>query len=126
MHCTYDPETLGGDAPDGRKVRGTIHCVSAGYALDCEVRLHDRLFTEPDPDADREAGFIRHLNPRSLDTREAKAEPSLGGARKGDRFQFERTGYFIADSEDHTKEKPVFNRIVSLRDSWAKIVAKGG
>jgi len=124
VHCTYDPETLGGDAPDGRKVRGTIHWVSAAHALDAEVRLYDRLFSQPDPDGDREAGFIRHLNPHSLEVRTAKVEPSLSGAMPGDRFQFERTGYFIADSEDHTPEKPVFNRIVPLRDSWAKIAGK--
>ena len=124
LHCTYDPETKGGDAPDGRRVKGTIHWVSAVHALEAEVRLYDRLFTEPNPDADRDIEFIEHLNPHSLDVVSARVEPSLAQAMPGDRFQFERTGYFIADSEDHTMEKPVFNRIVPLRDSWGKIVAK--
>jgi len=124
LHCTYDPETKGGDAPDGRRVKGTIHWVSAAHALEAEVRLYDRLFTEPNPDADKEVGFIEHLNPHSLDVVSARVEPSLSQARSGDRFQFERTGYFIADSEDHTPDKPVFNRIVPLRDSWKKIEAK--
>jgi glutaminyl-tRNA synthetase len=125
VHCTYDPETLGGDAPDGRKVRGTIHWVSADHALEAEVRLYDRLFTEPNPDSGKGSEFMQHLNPHSLDVVTAKVETSLDDAMPGDRFQFERTGYFIADSEDHTPEKPVFNRIVPLRDSWAKIAAKG-
>ena len=125
LHCTYDPETRGGDAPDGRRVKGTIHWVSMDHAVAAEVRLYDRLFTVPSPDADKDVDFIEHLNPHSLDVIGAMVEPSLAQALPGDRFQFERTGYFIADSEDHTTEKPVFNRIVPLRDSWAKIVAKG-
>ncbi|MDF1524857.1 MAG: glutamine--tRNA ligase/YqeY domain fusion protein [bacterium] len=124
VHCTYDPETKGGDAPDGRRVKGTIHWVSADHALPAEVRLYDRLFTEANPDADKDVDFIEHLNPHSMDVVSARVEPSLVQAMPGDRFQFERTGYFIADSMDHTTDKPVFNRIVPLRDSWKKIVAK--
>jgi glutaminyl-tRNA synthetase len=125
VRCTYDPETRGGDAPDGRKVKGTIHWVSAPHALEAEVRLYDRLFTEPNPDSGKGADFMQFLNPHSLDVVQARIEPSLDSAMPGDRFQFERTGYFIADSEDHSPERPVFNRIVPLRDSWAKISAKG-
>ncbi len=124
VHCTYDPETKGGDAPDGRRVKGTIHWVSAAHALEAEVRLYDRLFTEPNPDTDKNVDFTEHLNPHSLEMVDALVEPSLARALPGDRFQFERTGYFIADSEDHAEGKPVFNRIVPLRDSWGKIVAK--
>lgn len=125
VHCNYDPETLGGDAPDGRRVKGTIHWVSAPHAVDAQVRLYDRLFSAPDPEEDKEAGFIRNLNPDSLKVVSAKVEPSLAGASEGDRFQFERTGYFIADEKDHAPGKPVFNRIVPLRDSWGKIAGKG-
>ncbi len=125
VHCTYDPETRGGDAPDGRRVKGTIHWVSAAHALKAEIRLYDRLFTDPNPDADKDIEFTEHLNPHSLDVVGARVEPSLVQAMPGDRFQFERTGYFIADPVDHTEEKPVFNRTVPLRDSWKKIVAKG-
>jgi len=125
VHCRYDPETRGGDAPDGRRVKGTIHWVSAAHALPAEVRLYDRLFTDPTPDGGKDADFISHLNPHSLDVADARVEPSLVEATPGDRFQFERTGYFIADLEDHAAEKQVFNRIVPLRDSWAKIAAKG-
>jgi len=125
VHCTYDPETKGGDAPDGRKVKGTIHWVSAAHSLSAEVRLYDRLFTVPTPDGGKEDDFIRHINPQSLDVVTAKVEPSLAEVVPGERFQFERTGYFVADREDHTAGKPVFNRIVPLRDSWAKISAKG-
>jgi glutaminyl-tRNA synthetase len=124
VHCTYDPETKGGDAPDGRRVKGTIHWVSAAHALKAEVRLYDRLFTEPNPDADKDIQFIEHLNPHSLDIVSARVEPSLVQAMPVDRFQFERTGYFIADEMDHRKGNLVFNRIVPLRDSWKKIEAK--
>ena len=123
VHCTYDPETKGGDSPDGRRVKGTIHWVSAVNSLEAEVRLYDRLFIVPNPDADKDVEFVEHLNPHSLDVVSARVEPSLGQAMPGDRFQFERTGYFIADSVDHTPDKLVFNRIVPLRDSWKKIVA---
>lgn len=124
IHCTYDPETKGGDAPDGRRVKGTIHWVSARHALEAEVRLYDRLFTVPNPDADKDVQFVKHLNPRSLDVVKARVEPSLAGSAPGDRFQFERTGYFIADEIDHTSDRLVFNRIVPLRDSWKKIAGK--
>ncbi|MBU2552694.1 MAG: glutamine--tRNA ligase/YqeY domain fusion protein [Proteobacteria bacterium] len=120
IHCTYDPETRGGGAPDGRKVKGTIHWVSAAHAVEAEVRLYDPLFKEPRPEDYREA-----LNTDSLEVVQARLEPGLGGVEPGSRFQFERLGYFIADIKDSRPEKPVFNRIVTLRDTWAKIVAKG-
>ena len=122
LRCTYDPATRGGDAPDGRKVRGTIHWVSAAHGIPAEVRLYDRLFNRPDPDrVDREGeDFLANLNPDSLEVVEAVVEPSLAGVAPGERFQFERTGYFCVDP-DGTPERPVFNRTVPLRDSWAKI-----
>lgn len=125
LKCTYDPATRGGDSPDGRKVQGTIHWVSAAKALDCELRLYDRLFTAADPEAGGdEADFISVLNPESLVTLTgAKVEPSVGADPVGTRYQFERTGYFISDPDS----KPghlVFNRTVTLRDSWAKVAAK--
>jgi len=128
IRCTYDPATKGGDAPDGRKVRGTIHWVSAEHALDAEVRLYDRLFNAPNPSAAGEGATFRdHLNPDSLVTAaNAKLEPSLAAAQPGQRFQFERKGYFCADSRDSQPGRPVFNRTVPLRDSWAKIAAKKG
>ncbi|MGL6227021.1 MAG: glutamine--tRNA ligase/YqeY domain fusion protein [Thermoguttaceae bacterium] len=121
VHCTYDPATRGGDSPDGRKVQGTIHWVSAEGALDAEIREYDRLFTRANPDDSEEgADFKTFLNPDSLRILTGcQLEPSLKGAKPDERFQFERLGYFCADS-DSTPEKPVFNRIVSLRDSWAK------
>jgi glutaminyl-tRNA synthetase len=125
IHCEYDPATRGGDSPDGRKVKGTIHWVSAKHSVPAEVRLYDRLFTEPNPDGGKDADYIQYLNPHSLDVVSARVEPSLASALPGDRVQFERTGYFIADSEDHSEGNLVFNRIVPLRDSWAKIAAKG-
>jgi glutaminyl-tRNA synthetase len=122
IHCTIDPETKGGNAPDGRKVRGTLHWVSADHALDAEVRLYDRLFKHPFPDQVEDGGsFIDNLNPDSLQViTNAKIEPSLKTAEVGDRFQFERLGYFCVDP-DSSENKLVFNRIISLRDSWAKI-----
>ncbi len=122
VHCSYDPETRGGNAPDGRKVRGTIHWVSAAHAVAAEVRLYDRLFDRPDPDRVDEPGedFLANLNPNSLETVDAFVEPSLASAGPGDRFQFERTGYFCMDP-DSTAEGLVFNRTVPLRDSWARI-----
>ena len=122
LRCTYDPETRGGYAPDGRKVRGTIHWVSAAHALEAEVRLYDQLFTKPDPD-EVEPGedFTANLNPDSLEVLTGcRVEPSLADAKVGDAVQFERVGYFCADP-DSTAEKLVFNRTVSLRDTWAKI-----
>lgn len=125
LHCTYDPETRGGEnPPDGRKVKATIHWVSAAHALDTEVRLYDRLFSEEAPDAG-ENNFLECLNPDSLEVlTEAKLEPNLAKVPKGETVQFERLGYFCVDPES-TDEAPVFNRTVGLRDSWAKAKGKG-
>ncbi|MGD9950502.1 MAG: glutamine--tRNA ligase/YqeY domain fusion protein [Desulfobulbus sp.] len=126
LHCTYDPETRGGSAPDGRKVKGTIHWVSAPHALHAEIRLYDRLFTVEYPDADKEKHFMDYLNPESLSAlSHCMVEPGLAQADPDDRFQFERQGYFCLDAKESTPEKPVFNRIVTLRDSWAKINEQG-
>ncbi len=122
LHCTYDPETRGGSAPDGRKVKGTIHWVSAEYAVSAEVRLYDRLFFEEEPDA--QGDFFNCFNKDSLKTINAQIEPALASSNAGDRYQFERTGYFFADPTDSTEGKPVFNRIVGLRDTWSKISKK--
>ena len=122
IHCTYDPETRGGSAPDGRKVKGTLHWVSAEHAVDAEVRLYDRLFTEAEPEA--EGDFLDCLNPDSLKLITGKLEPSLAELPIGERVQFERLGYFTPDPKDSAEGKPVFNRIVGLRDSWAKIAKK--
>jgi glutaminyl-tRNA synthetase len=123
IHCTYDPATRGGDAPDGRRVQGTIHWVSAPHALDCELRLYDRLFAAADPDALPDGqDFIAALNPASLvSVPGAKVEPSVAGDPPGTRYQFERTGYFISDPVDSHPGALVFNRTVALRDSWAKV-----
>lgn len=125
LHCTYDPATRGGDSPDGRKVQGTIHWVSAKHALDCELRMYDRLFTQPNPDDVPEGqDFLSVLNPNSLVIiPHAKVEPSVAKDARESRYQFERTGYFIADP-DATPERMVFNRTVTLRDSWAKMQGK--
>ena len=123
LHCTYDPATRGGDAPDGRKVRGTLHWVSAAHALDVEVRLYDRLFLKENPShVDKEGqDFTANLNPNSLEIlTSCKVEPSLAGAAPGARYQFERQGYFCVDP-DSSAGKLVFNRTVGLRDTWAKI-----
>ncbi|MGB1800541.1 MAG: glutamine--tRNA ligase/YqeY domain fusion protein, partial [Gammaproteobacteria bacterium] len=122
LRCTYDPETKGGNAPDGRKVKGTIHWVSAEQALKTEVRLYDRLFSDPKPDSKKhEQDWKSFLNPESMQVCEtAYLEPSLKDAKAEESFQFERTGYFNVDSKDSTDGKPVFNRTVTLRDSWAK------
>ncbi len=127
IHCTYDPETRGGYAPDGRKVRGTIHWVSAQHAIEAEVRLYDRLFTVPNPmSAGEGKTYLDYLNPNSLQVlTDCKLEPSLGEAVPGERFQFERKGYFIVDPNS-TPERPVFNRTVTLRDTWAKLEKKLG
>jgi glutaminyl-tRNA synthetase len=122
LHCAYDPATRGGDSPDGRKVKGTIHWVSAAHALEAEVRLYDHLFTKPDPDdVDEGQDYRSNLNPNSLEILPScRVEPGLAGAAPGDRYQFERQGYFCVDP-DSSGEKLVFNRTVPLRDSWAKI-----
>jgi glutaminyl-tRNA synthetase len=127
LHCTYDPATRGGNAPDGRKVKSTIHWVSADHALDAEVRLYDYLFDRPIPNEEG-VNFTTFLNPNSLEVvPHAKLEPSLADAEKLRGYQFERLGYFCADL-DSTPEKPAFNRTVALRDTWAKIEKreKGG
>ncbi len=120
LHCTYDPATRGGDAPDGRKVKATLHWVSAAHAVEAEVRLYDRLFVKENPCDDKDTtDFKTFLNPNSLETLPScRVEPSLAKAAPGSRYQFERLGYFCVDS---MKDKPVFNRTVGLRDPWAKI-----
>ncbi|MCC6671724.1 MAG: glutamine--tRNA ligase/YqeY domain fusion protein [Planctomycetes bacterium] len=128
VHCTYDPESRSGLPGANRKVKATIHWVSARHALDAEVRLYDQLFTHPEPASDAAGGdFRRHLNPRSLEVlRGCKLEPSLASVAPGTPLQFERLGYFCVDSRDSRKEALVFNRTVTLRDTWAKVAAKGG
>ncbi len=123
LHCTYDPETRGGDAPDGRKVKSTLHWVSAGHSLEAEVRLYDHLFLRPEPENEKEGdNFSAYLNPASLEIlKSCMVEPGLGKAAPGSRFQFERQGYFCVDKESPSGRAPVFNRTVSLRDEWAKI-----
>ena len=126
VRCTYDPESRGGDSPDGRRVKGTIHWVSAEHAVELEVRLFDHLFRVPDPGDVPEGGdFTDHLNPDSLRVVTARCEPSLRDEAPGARVQFERHGYFCVDGPDSRPGAPVFNRAVALRDSWAKIAAKG-
>jgi glutaminyl-tRNA synthetase len=127
LHCTYDPETRGGWSKDGRKVKGTLHWVSAEHALEAEVRLYDHLFVKADPGDGKEGtDFKSYLNPNSLETlTSCRVEPSLAGAAPGNRYQFLRQGYFCVDSVDSSDERPVFNRTISLRDSWAKIEKKG-
>lgn len=126
LRCTYDPETRGGNAPDGRKVKGTIHWVSAAHAVDAEVRLYDTLFNKEDPGkVDEGKTFADNINPDSLEVvNDAKVEPSLTDVEPGSFFQFERIGYFCPDP-DSTPGNPVFNRTVTLRDSWAKMQKKG-
>ncbi len=123
LHCTYDPATKGGNAPDGRKVKSTIHWVSAEHAVDAEVRLYDNLFSTEDPNQGDD--FRANLNPNSLEVLSGcKLEPALAAAKPGDRYQFERLGYFCADP-DSAPGKPVFNRTLALRDTWAKIEKRG-
>ncbi|MEZ4427122.1 MAG: glutamine--tRNA ligase/YqeY domain fusion protein [Nannocystaceae bacterium] len=127
LRCVWDPESRGGKAPDGRKVKGTIHWVPAAEAIDAEVRLYDRLFTVEDPQADAARPFTDFLNPDSIERLAGcKLEPSLATAGPGAAFQFERLGYFCVDSVDSRPGAPVFNRTIGLRDSWAKIAAKLG
>jgi glutaminyl-tRNA synthetase len=123
VRCTYDPDTRGGDAPDGRRVRGTLHWVSARHAARAQIRLYDRLFRVPNPmSTDEGEDFTVHLNPDSLEILEdVPIEPALTDARPGDPIQFERVGYFCVDPEDSTSEKRAFNRTVPLRDTWRKI-----
>jgi len=125
VRCTYDPATRGGDAPDGRKVKGTIHWVSEAHAGDVEVRLYDRLFLKEDlNDLAEGEDWRAHLNPDSLKVSRAKVEPSLLSIKPGTRVQFERIGYFCADAIDSVPGQPAFNRTVTLKDSWAKAAAK--
>jgi glutaminyl-tRNA synthetase len=126
VHCTYDPATRGGNAPDGRKVKATIHWVSAAHALEAEVRLYDKLFTKPNPNEVEEGqDFTTNLNPNSLEVlRGCQLEPSLAGAAVGSRYQFERLGYFCVDP-DSVPGKLVFNRTVALKDTWAKVAQRG-
>lgn len=125
LRCSYDPDTKSGSGKSDKKVKGTIHWISKKHAFEAEVRLYDRLFTVPDPESDAEKDFKEFINPNSLVVlKNCKLEPSLKLAAAGDRFQFERLGYFCVDSKNSKVEEPVFNRIVSLRDSWAKL-AKG-
>jgi glutaminyl-tRNA synthetase len=124
--CTYDPATKGGNAPDGRKVKATLHWVSAPHAIEAEVRLYDYLFTNKDPDNVEEGkDFLDYINKKSIEVLKfCKLEPSLKDARPGDRFQFERLGYFCVDTKDSKPDRLVFNRIVTLKDEWSKIQKK--
>ncbi len=128
LRCTHDPATRGGGTPDGRKVKGTIHWVAAADAVDAEVRLYDHLFDREDPEAvDAGSDFLSALNPGSLEVRRGcKLEPALASARPGERVQFERVGYFVADGLDHAPGRPVFNRTATLRDTWAKVQRQEG
>jgi len=120
LHCTYDPASRGGASPDGRKVKGTLHWVSAAHAVPAEVRQFDHLFTEEDPNTGE--GMLANINPDSLEVLTSSlVEPGLAEAKAGDSFQFLRQGYFCVDNKDSAPGKLVFNRTVSLRDSWAKI-----
>jgi glutaminyl-tRNA synthetase len=127
LHCTYDPATRGGDAPDGRKVKATLHWVSAAHALEAEVRLYENLFLKANPnDVEEGKEFTDYLNPKSAETlNPCYLEPGLKEANPGDRFQFERMGYFCADTEDSLPGRPVFNRTVTLKDEWTKIQKEG-
>ncbi len=123
VHATYDPSTRGGDAPDGRKVKSTIHWVSAKHAKEAEIRMYDRLFTKEDPEEGEES-FLACLNPKSLEILTGYVEPSIAVPKVGSRFQFERLGYFCVDA-DTTSDKPVFNLTVNLKDTWARMEKKG-
>jgi glutaminyl-tRNA synthetase len=127
VHCTYDPASRGGNSPDGRKVKSTMHWVSAAHAISAEIRLYDKLFTKADPSDVPEGGsFLDNLNPNSLEiVTDAKLEPSLASARAGDRYQFERVGYFCLDPYS-SETKKIFNRTLALKDTWAKIEKKAG
>ncbi len=128
LHCTYDPESLGGSSPDGRRVQATLHWVSAAHSVDAEVRLYEHLFATPEPGSgeDDDADYRSDLNPDSLTVlTSCKVEPSLAGAAPGSRYQFERQGYFCVDTVDSTNGNLVFNRTVPLRDSWARIEQAG-
>ena len=126
LRCTYDPATRGGDAPDGRKVKGTLHWVSARHAIQAEVRLYETLFVDEEPDPQGEGGLAASLNPRSLEVLpSAFVEPALAEASEGQSFQLERLGYFCVDP-DSTGDPLVLNRTATLRDTWAKVARRGG
>ncbi|MFU8832731.1 MAG: glutamine--tRNA ligase, partial [Wenzhouxiangella sp.] len=119
--CSFDPESRSGQPGADRKVKGTIHWVSAAHAIQAEVRLYDRLFKVPHPGGDKVVDFVDHLNPESLEVLpHAQLEPALANAEPGEAVQFERLGYFVPDP-DSTSAKPVFNRAVTLRDTWARL-----
>jgi len=120
IHCTYDPDTKSGGSGANRKVKGTLHWVSIDHAIDAEIRLYDRLFMDEDPAGHKDKDFKEFLNPDSLEVlKNCKLEPSLKSAKRGDKFQFQRLGYFCVDP-DSTDDNLVFNRTVPLRDSWTK------
>ncbi|MBW2089453.1 MAG: glutamine--tRNA ligase/YqeY domain fusion protein [Deltaproteobacteria bacterium] len=121
LHCTYDPDTRGGSSPDGRKVKATLHWVSAAHAIKTEARLYEHLFIRENPDEKKDVDFKTYLNPNSLEKLPFFVEPSLAGATPGSRFQFERLGYFCIDSKDSSDQGLIFNRTVTLRDTWARI-----
>ncbi len=122
LRCTYDPATRGGNAPDGRKVKATMHWLPAAQSRPAEIRLYNPLFAKPNPDA---ANFVADLNPQSLEVlKDARVEPAIAEANSDDVVQFERQGYFVRDT-DSTPDRPVFNRTIGLRDTFAKEVAKG-
>jgi glutaminyl-tRNA synthetase len=123
LHCAYDPQTRGGNAPDGRRAKVTLHWVSAAHAVQAEVRLYDTLFLKENPDeVPAGSDFTVNLNPKSLEVLNGcYLEPSLKEANLGERFQFERMGYFCTDSIDSSRDHLVFNRIVTLKDEWEKI-----
>jgi len=121
LHCTYDPDTRGGSSPDGRKVKATLHWVSAAHAIKAQTRLYDHLFIKENPDEEKDVDFKTYLNPNSLERLPFFVEPSLDGAAPGSRYQFERLGYFCIDSKDSSDQALVFNRTVTLRDTWARI-----
>ncbi len=122
LRCTYDPETRGGSSPDGRKVKATLHWVSAAHAIDAEARLYDNLFVKENPDEEKDVDFKTYFNPNSLEVVAFRVEPSLAGAAPGSLYQFERLGYFCSDKKDSSHNALVFNRTVTLRDTWAKIL----
>jgi glutaminyl-tRNA synthetase len=128
LHCTYDPATRGGDAPDGRKVKSTMHWVSAPHAVEAVVRVYETLFAKANPDeVEGDGDFTANLNPNSREVLEGcKLEPGLANASAGERFQFERLGYFCVDSSSNENGAPVFNRTVSLRDEWARLQKQKG
>jgi glutaminyl-tRNA synthetase len=127
LRCTYDPETKSGSSQSNRKVKATIHWVSAAHALPAEVRLYDHLFTKEDPEeVPTDTDWLVNINPKSLERSTAcRVEPFLANAKPGERYQFERLGYFCVDSEDSSQSALVFNRAVTLRDTWAKVARTG-